>query len=225
MLAQLLYHIYPQHSFAKAIIKVLDSDLIEDIENATLVDAPCGTGVISYWLKRHNKEADIIALDIERKKLALANRFIDGLDAKETDIFDLSLTGNNNVWLLINSLYCLPQPDRLMAKLQPSMKHIIAIFPDVEHQSYQDFFINHPGFSNPSAMTKSDTLAFFSKHNYKLLDQQELIFLPVHRFKIPFFNATLRVPRPCLWLMGLFEPWVKPQKGRYWLAVFKFTSP
>ena len=105
--------------------------------------------------------------------------------------------------------------------MRPQMDYIIAIFPDIKHDNYRNFFINYPDFENASAMTKDETLSFFANHDYQLLEQQGLGFLPVHRFTIPFFNISFRVPRPCLWLMGDLDQFFNYRSTGYWLAVFK----
>ena len=89
------------------------------------------------------------------------------MDYRIEDIFEFHIEGNDHTWLLINSLYCLPDSDKLISGAKDKFKYVIAVFPDVKSANYKYFIKKNPNFSNPSAIESksNNTKVAFHKWN------------------------------------------------------------
>jgi len=181
--------------------------------NGTVVDAPCGDGIITYWLSKVNTTASFELYDRSSDCLATARRLQPALTChREADMAAVPARAADSIWLLVNSLYLLPDPGGLMDRLRPRMKHILAVFPYTDHENYKAYFRKHPGEVNVSAMSRPDTIAFMAAHGFDLIEAIDSTYLPFHRLEMGPVNVlTTRIFNlldrglagrrpPCYWI-------------------------
>ncbi|MGQ9662046.1 MAG: class I SAM-dependent methyltransferase [Kiritimatiellia bacterium] len=209
------YYRYPQYSWARELRLLLAT--LPTASTNIVVDAPCGDGIISFWLQRWLPATRFELYDLSERciRAAAAN-----LPAKvkivRADIHELPAEPGADVWLLINSLYLLPNAGVLLNRMRKRMAHILGIFPYLEHRNYRCYFRRFPTLTNPSAMTDEETVRLFRRCGYKLLYRRSLTFIPFHCLAFPGFDwfshrlfnlldaCFNRITSPCYWL-ALFE--------------------
>jgi len=217
-LADIYYYRYPQYVWAMEAAHIMHQTMANE-SRLRILDAPGGDGIMTYWLARNSPNLDFDLIDICQKQLSRAHKYItlQNVTILYQDIYQMQFKAKEQyVWLLINSLFIFPDIDTLLAKAYGNVKYIIGIFPYIHRINYRCFFRNHPNFTNPSAMNKQDTIAFFKKHNYELLDVRETTFIPFHcYFKSGLYSVALR-------LFNLLNDLYKEKgKGAYWLALLQ----
>jgi len=214
VISNIYYYKHPQFIWAQEIYKILTSGLIDGLSERQIIDAPCGDGVISFWLKKKLPNLSLDLYDLDESLIKIAQSYCGNVKTEVQSIFDLAIEGKNNVWLLVNSLYCLPDKDKLLDHLGPKVEYIIAVFPHIEHKNYRIFLAQNPGFANPNAMSQSMTIDFFLKHRFKNILKKDVTFIPPYAFKhIGLGGLTKRT-------LNVLDPLFKGMDGSYWLAVF-----
>jgi hypothetical protein len=207
----LYYFRYPQYLWANEIMAMIKRTGVS--ENTAIVDAPCGDGIISYWLQKEFGNKRLELYDLSPASVEAARKHIPGVRIECKNIFEL---GSHNhpdaLWLFINSLYCLPDADKLVESLKPSMQYIIGVFPDINHQNYKYFCKDNPQFINPSAMDKPQTMDFFKKHGYNPVESKEVTFISNHHYRFKGKEKLFN-------LLDLFFRW--KNTGAYWISLFK----
>lgn len=175
-------HKYPQNVWVKEILSIVKSNTIKISDNAVFFDAPCGNGIIANLLFKELKNIKIELLDND--PVLIKSNYTEINDAKFKvqvgDIFEYSPSGSDNIWLLINSLYCLPKSVELIAGKKDSMKYIIAVFPDIHSKNFKFFKKKNPDFENPSLLSIDSTIQLFENHNYSLIYKKDIIKIPFH---------------------------------------------
>ncbi len=207
------YFYYPQYRWARRLRALLPSYLTD--RAAVIVDAPCGDGVISYWLWRSGKIAHSFELyDRSPQQIAKAQRFAgsrSAVRAEARDIFAIESSEHRaDVWLLVNSLYLLPDIDRLVAKMRLRFRVIIAVFPYLDRANYRYYRQRIGCDENVNGMSDEDTVAFFARHGYRLDHREDAAPLSQHRFSFPGLRRLLNV----------LEPLARGGSGNYWIGVF-----
>ncbi len=207
-----IYHFrYPQFLWSRDIYSILKS--IDNLQERTIVDAPCGSGIVTYWLRKKLPDIRFELYDLSKDCIEIARRYIPGVTIEYEDIFEVDSSGcTGDVWLLINSLYCLPEIDRLVNRHASRMQYIIGIFPDINHRNYRCFFKKNPSFNNYSEMDQAQTVNFFKKHDYDLLYSKSVTHIPYRCYSFTgqsrYFNL----------LDSFFR---KKNSGAYWICLFK----
>lgn len=190
----MLFHKYPQNLWALSINRQLKKILPELGKDSTITDAPCGNAIIAYFVKKEFKDRTVIALDNDQK--LMNSRYILSKDIslkiRLEDIYNHKIEGKDNVWLLINSLFCLPEKERLLSCTREQYKFIIAIIPDIEAGNFIFFQNRNPEFRNPSAMKVGETINFFKTNGYSLKYREDLTSVQFHKFNKWF--ESMRVP-------------------------------
>ena len=211
--ADLAYFYYPQYRWAKRLCALLPPYLTDG--DTQIVDAPCGDGVISYWLLRSGRFAHRFQLfDRSPESIAQVERFTAGhpaATAAACDIFTIpAAEPRRDVWLLVNSLYLLPEIDRLVAQMRPRFRVIIGIFPHLDRPNIR-YYIRRTGRDeNINRMNVAETVAFFARHGYRLEHREDLGFISQFRWSGPGLRR----------LFNLLEPLAGKRQGNYWLGVF-----
>jgi len=211
--ADLAYFYYPQYRWAKRLCALLPPYLAE--RETQVVDAPCGDGVVSYWLLRSGKFANAFQLfDRSAESIAQVKRFISAHPAATAaagDIFTIpAAEPRRDVWLLVNSLYLLPEIDRLVARMRPRFRVIIGIFPHLDRPNIR-YYIQRTGHDeNINKMDVAETVAFFARHGYRLEHREDVGFISQFRWSGPGLRR----------LLNLVEPFAGRRQGNYWLGVF-----
>lgn len=206
--------IYPQYQWARAVRRHLNQ--MPQLTDRTLVDAPCGDGTFGYWISRWYCDRRLEFCDVDAAALTqLRERIPTAARVELCDIRELKIEGTKNLWLLVNSLYLLPQIDRVLSRLRPHMSEIVGIFPHLDHANYRCFIRTNPDFGNPFAMSQEKTVTFFSAHGYDLRSSEDLTPVPYHCWRLPYLNWMLR---RCFVLM---DPVLPLKRGAYWLGIFE----
>jgi hypothetical protein len=216
-----IFHKYPQNIWAGEIVKLLKSGQVRMEEGSIIADAPAGSGIISYFVGKSIKDRKIIAVDNDPALLNSAyTRTPDfNLQAELGDIFEFRPEGKNNVWLLVNSLFCLPDKERLVSGKRSQFRYIIAVFPDITSSNYRYFSRKHPEFENPNSMTLENTHDFFASQGYKLIYSKRLAKLSFHSWG-KFLSRLRFTPRIRNLFMTLMDKLMFFRNGQYELAVF-----
>ena len=136
-----LLHKYPQNLWVREILNILKSDKINLSKDSIVFDAPCGNGIIGSLIFKELKKIKIELLDNDSVLIKSVYTEIKDSDFKVLvgDIFEYSPEGRDNIWLLINSLYCLPKSTELITSKKDSMKYIIGVFPDIHSKNFKYF--------------------------------------------------------------------------------------
>lgn len=175
-------HKYPQNVWVNEILSIVKSNTIKVPENAVFFDAPCGNGIIGNLLFKELKNIKMELLDND--PVLIKSIYTEINDAKFKvqvgDIFEYSPAGNDNVWLLINSLYCLPRSVELIKSKKDSMKYIIGVFPDIHSKNFKFFKKKNPNFENPSLLDIDSTIQLFENQNYNFIYRKDIIKIPFH---------------------------------------------
>lgn len=213
MTANFFYFRYPQYLFVKAIESTLYTF---GLNTNTLADAPCGDGVISYWLQKEPNRR-IRMLDIDSNLVDICKSYMPDLDAKQGDIFKLEPQKQDEIWLFINSMYCLPKIEGLIEEKRKKFSYVLGIFPDISNDNYRCFNRRNPEV-NQSPLSIMATIAYFQSKGYAVAYEQSLIH-------IPFFCTRLLnnrwVQRYLIYIDVFFKPFVEPA---YKLILFKLSS-
>ena len=190
---QLYKHKYPQNIWAENAVKIIHSLPLS--ENSLIVDAPCGNGIIAWFVKKAFSSREVWAFDLDEQLLNSPYLRDNGIVSRKSDIFNTEIRGNDNVWLLINSLYCLPEKEKLIDTNRTYYKYIICVIPDIEKSNFKFFTKKNPDFQNPSIMKVNETIELFKSHNYRLLDNKGITRLPFHKLNqwIIFLKLPLNV--------------------------------
>jgi len=215
MIADIFNYRYPQFIWAQEISTVLASGLIKNLNERRIIDAPCGDGIISFWLRKRFPDLRLELYDIDKSLVETAQRNIKNVVVEAESVFDLVLEGNDNIWLLVNSLYCLPDKEKLLAHFRPEVEYIIAVFPHIDHINYKTFLKNNPGFVNPGAMSQAMTIDLFLAHGFKHILLKDVTHIPHFTLnKVRMGGLTKRI-------LNILDPLFKSKNGSYWLAVFE----
>lgn len=205
--------IYPHYYWARAIRNVLREH--RHPGKVTLIDAPCGEGIISYWIMRSFPDCGLELVDRDEQVLVNAKKIVPAGQIIRSDLRCLDNRRGDDIWLLINSLFLLPNPEEIVNRMHPRASLIVGIFPDLEHPNYRCFARNNPEFQNPHAMSPLETSEFFERCGYHLTQQISLTSIPYHCIRIPRLNGLLRR------LFLPLEPFFSKTRGAYWLGVFE----
>lgn len=179
-------HKYPQSIWASEIVKLLKSN--PDYSLGIIVDAPCGNGIIGNLISKELDNPRILLLDNDTSLSKSPYVINEKMDYRIEDIFEFHIEGDDHTWLLINSLYCLPDSDKLISGAKDKFKYVIAVFPDIKSANYKYFIKKNPNFSNPSAIDIESTINLFKKHGYDLESKSNNTKVAFHKWN-GFFDA------------------------------------
>jgi hypothetical protein len=215
-------HKYPQNTWANQIcteLKILLKDLPG---NASIVDAPCGSGIIASIIKQSFPDKQVFAFDLnpELLKSPYRNNQKYNAEFKVHDIFEKMVEGENNIWLFINSMYCLSDNEKLINGQKSSFKYIIAVFPDIEADNYNFFLSQNRDFRNPSAMSLNDTVDFMNDNGYHVIKRIGITKIKFHIWNRKFIfklmpNSLRNIVFTCL------DKLLLNKKPQYSLMIFK----
>ena len=215
MFANFLYYRYPQYIWAQEINGILGSGLIRDLPSRKIVDAPCGDGIISFWVRKKHPNLNFDLYDLDESLVKRAQNNCPNTSASVQSIFDISLDGESNIWMLINSLYCLPDKEALLNHLVGNVEYIVGVFPHTDHINYQAFLEKNPEFKNTSAMGQAATIKFFSDYGFKRVFLKDVGFIP------QYARSGFRLPWITKRALNFVDRFYSHRKACYWLAVFE----
>lgn len=217
LLSDIAYLRYPQYLWANRIIKILDR--LKLSENSVILDAPCGDGIISFWLKRVFSDNRFFLCDISPDLMNKAIKSVPQSSSFTKELLSCPLPdGTDNIWLLINSFYLLFEIRKTILRFKPSVSVIIGVFPDLSHKNYQYFLKRNPQHRNLNinAMTKNETIEFFRSLGYEIESDEGITFIAFYRYYIRFFHRVFsRLLIPADMLVH------SKKKPAYWIGVFR----
>ena len=214
------FYRYPYYHWGKAFHSLLcEADVAE---NATIVDAPCGDGVVTFWLVKNGVKRTFEMYDLAERDVNRARKLTEWPSAKSCDIqvsccdihtIALPAGRTRDVWFLINSLFLLPDIDQLMERMRPRIEHIIGLFPDVNSKNYRCYKKRNPSM-NANEMDRDQISEFFGRHGYATKTTVDASFIPHHCIQ------PMRVQQITRYGLNPFGNLVSKKDPCYWAALF-----
>jgi hypothetical protein len=215
------YGRYPGHHWGRDIGEILGRIGVGD---ATIIDAPCGDGVVTWWVMRSGVGQRFEAYDIAESSVAVASRMQDWARARSLelrverrDVHDMPADGPaDDVWLLINSLYLLDDIDALIERMRPRVGTIVGVFPHIDSADYRQWLTWSPDeVVNVNEMDEPATIDFFARHGYRLEERRDFCRVRMSHLKSKYVRlaAMLAVDR--------IEGLLPQREACYWLGVFR----
>jgi len=191
---RVLYYSYPQYIWAKEIKKILNRINNPDF---TIIDAPCGDGIISYWLEKSFKN-DFELYDISLKAIEKAKENIKGVKIFCNDVANIPANNKKAIWLLINSFFLLSDIEDSIQKLRNRVDYIICIFPELTSKDFLLWKKENPDYFHPNEMNFDDTVLFFANQGYQLYYQKKTIKISHYSKRLSlFYPLYLRIFNLC----------------------------
>lgn len=167
---------YPKYLFYKFIKKHIP------LTARQIVDAPCGVGYVTYFLSKSFPNASFHGIDIDEQSIKEAQREwpSQNITYYQNDIYTFSFTEDYDVFLLINSLFLLPDPYKLMAKIKENLKpagSVIVIVPNIHSDHFKKFQQLQPG-ENTFIKDRNEMILFFKESGYIVEKAEGLIYVP-----------------------------------------------
>jgi 2-polyprenyl-3-methyl-5-hydroxy-6-metoxy-1,4-benzoquinol methylase len=158
---------YPQRTFADAITRRLKH--LSNVREAKIVDIPCGYGEVALSLCR-NLQCRVTAVDIAAKRIEWARAMSPEEDIQFVvdDLYDyLPKQHSLDVVLLINSLFCLPDPARAIKLLTDALKPgglAFVVIPNTDSANFKAFSKENPTY-NFFAFNSAEACALFASND------------------------------------------------------------
>lgn len=190
--------------------------LIPDLSERWVVDVPCGSGVVSYWLRRAFPDLQLRLYDIDPANVTIAQKHFGGSNVGRADLYSLNLPQANNVWLLINSLYCLPEVHTLVRTMSRQMEYVFGVFPHLGTKNIRAY-LAEPGAVDPNLMSQAATVGLFGENGYEVLYQKDIT-------RIAYLSSRVRKwPWGFWWrkTFNLTDRFAILTGPYYWLALFR----
>jgi hypothetical protein len=210
-----LFFVYPQYIFAKHICKLIFRNI--DTDDINFIDAPCGNGVISYWMSKYLPNSKFNLYDIDKNSIDTFNTVNTNLNivTEQKDIVDIDIDINHkktNILLLINSLYLLTERDSFIENLT-GVDYIVGVFPNINGKNF-DCFLNYI-YKNEfeiDAMTVEQTNVFFKEKGYEMIEGSYIIS---NNFYCMKFKRIMRR------VLIFFDTPNEDIKNAYYAAIYK----
>lgn len=217
LIAYIYYFRYPQVNWSFAIIDIIKR---YKLENSFFYDAPCGDGIISFWIKVLYKKSKVYLIDLSEQSLSIAKKYLPSLFITNSSLesVKISTPSKENVWLMVNSLYLLKNANKIIQNNGQSCEYIIGIFPYITSENYEVFKKNNPSI-NDNEMNKEETISFFNKNGFLLIEEKELTKIAQYKFSD---NKLLYIILKRAFV--LLDFFLFSQKSHYWLGLFKKTN-
>ena len=216
---------YPQITFAASIKRHLPKE-----SAFTLIDAPCGNGETSYHFARM-ANATVRGCDIDDKSLGNARRHfsLPNLTYEQQDIRSLVAESPRfDAFCIINSLYCLPDCERVLSQLRDLMHSDAQLFIIVDNieggENYRRFAASHPVTPKKSpssqlhALKNAEFHSFFESLGFVVKDVTPIVYTHSHHplagrllsifchfylAALNVFQTSLRIGQPNYYLIRL----------------------
>ena len=210
----IFYWRYPQATWASHVRGMLQRAGLT--EGQAVVDAPCGDGIVSWWLEARLR-SPMEAWDLDTPWLATARRRLRRTTVRTCDLRTVEVAAGDDAWVLVNSLYCLPDVEAIVARMRPRFRHVVGVFPRLDHRNHACFLRRNPGYATASPMDEDGTLRLFERQGYTLREKREVGAIAHHC--VPDWMPRRLVTR----LLGAVDPLVSLRGGRHpsWAARFE----
>ena len=180
-------YFYPQNCFAASIKRHLPKH-----EAFILIDCPCGNGETSYHFARIPR-ASVRGYDIDDESLRNARRHFTAptLTYEKQDIRSLVAESPRfDAFCIINSLYCIPDCERVLSQLRDLMHSDAQLFVIVDNVegggNYRHFSASHRAIpaTSPSSqlhvLTKDEFHSFFESLGFVVKDVTPIVYTHSH---------------------------------------------
>ncbi len=212
------YYRYPAQHWASDIRSILTQ---LSLDQASIIDAPCGDGVVSYWLMKKRIGKCFELYDLSERAISAASKMLRWTKTRDVElriehanIHDIPVdTGTEDIWLLINSLFLLPDIDELLRRMRRRARTIIGVFPCITSQNYKRYVAHSPS-TNFNEMGQDETVEFFAKHGYRLEHKKEFCYVPILYFRSKYTRLAAG------FVVNPIERFFPRKEACYWLAVF-----
>jgi hypothetical protein len=219
LLARCYCHRYPACQWARQIGCILRR--IQVTDETTLIDAPCGDGIISYRLMlsgvgNRYELCDTSERAVARARAMFTKRFVGRREVsiQVRDIFDMPL-GNrhDDVWLLVNSLFLLPDIPTLVRRMRARVKHVVGVFPHTNTADYRSYLARRPDV-NTFPMNQQETIEFFAGQGYTLLESQQTSYVGLRFIRSGYIRLLAS------YAVNPLERFFPRTQAQYWIGAF-----
>lgn len=206
---------YPQIIFAKEIEKVMNEF---GLDVKTVLDAPCGNGETSYYLSG-NSNLFVTGADIDGNSIKVANKNFKSknLSFVEANIFDLLQEKQIfDTICIINSLFLLPDKEKLFDLVRKNLKSMNSLFflviPNIESKNYKLFMQSNPGFKNQE-IEKQEMVNILGQNNFTVKVCKEIVYINHYgRMEMKFLSIFYSL---YLNLLNTIVSMKRKKKGNY----------
>ena len=181
----------PQKNFYLSVRDILTLIRQDDSSISRILDCPGGDGTITKALAKDYPDITFTCLDISQYEISkLQNvRLPNNLKASLGDLHKLTISNNEyDIWLIINSLFLLPNLDDVLKKLN-KFKYVIVIIPNIKSHNFELFNSQHHGV-NIHKLSLQDVIDHFQAANLTSIKVKSMGYRP--RFKLNIFNKILK---------------------------------
>lgn len=209
------FYKYPQYGWAQEIINLLKKN---SIEANNFIDAPCGNGEITYWLSKHFKESKFLGVDLDIRSIEKAKGLIrtPNSEFQNDNILKISSSNDNTTFLFINSLFLLPETNKVLDHISENCSYCVGLFPYVDRKNFKEFVRKRPSYQHTYLPSKSELIEKMSSHNLNLIDSKDISFVHHHKFiKIPYLYSFF------LKVLNVFNFPFRSKDSAYWVGLFK----
>lgn len=169
---------YPQSLFAQTIATRLTNP-------KTIIDAPCGSGITTHILAQNFPAAKVIGADLSKKNIAVARRKFpaENLEFRVEDIHKLvAETEKIDVFCLINSLFLLPEPAKLLRNISQKLTdsgRLFLILPNPASTNFNRYQRIFPEV-NTFILDPKDYVDFFVKTGFEITHCEGIARVPIY---------------------------------------------
>lgn len=174
-----MFNPYPQHEFYKFILHNLPRK-----KYASIVDGPCGYGYITTQIAANADVNQAIGIDLGPEQISHAQRLYGkgvkgNLDFKEIEIHQfLSTMDSFDAYLLVNSIFLLPEPEKLLDAIHSKLSSdgtLFVIIPNVHSKNFINFQKIDPAL-NKLILTKEQAEKYLLDNGFKTEKIEPLTF-------------------------------------------------
>ena len=174
---------YPQYIFFSEISKLILKD--NNNSNRQLgVDMPCGSGYTTNYLSKNNN-LKWIGVDLDKKSIEYAKNHYQNERVlfEENDIFlKLNELKNVDVLCIINSIFLLPNHDKLFSLVNSCLKdngEVYFIIPNINSLNYRNFVKDNPHVNSTEYDVNTLTQEL-KKHNLSTKSVKEICYANIY---------------------------------------------
>jgi len=212
-------YFYPQNIFAKSILKFVKPSGNRKV----LIDVPCGNGETSWHFSK-NKNLSVFGYDIDEKSIENAKFYYrcENLKFSAENIFDaIDFHKNADYYCIINSLFLLPEPKKILLNISDSMKQsgfLFVIVPNTNGKNFKTFNSLNKAL-NKLILEKKDFDAFFDECDLKIKNVEGIAFTTNYgRKDVKFFSIFSHL---YLTLLNFFQTFFTIGSPNYYLIVLE----
>ena len=218
LLRWLTNHSYPHKPWAREILQILDC--VHEPE-ATIVDAPCGSGVISYWLQRWRPTWNLELLDLSEEAVHLARQRIprlkNAIRCADVRHIPLRSRSNRDVWIIVNSLFLLDDVQGLIRSNRGRFRQVVVFCDDLERSNYRAIYRDRPwldGVCQRGVLDQPCVRGLIDRCGYEPVETRGCTFLP---------SYALGENPASLMALGGLDAFARlcSLPANYWIGVFR----